>query len=102
MYDMDHVSGVANICLITQHTTIVRQRIEVPIPRKRKGGGTALGAERVRFVSVQGLDSANIFAPLGIVALPQSNIPSYTPTLRSVCIESHYHCITWLRQSGCL
>ena len=26
--------GTANICLITQHTTIVRQRIEVPVPRK--------------------------------------------------------------------
>jgi protein pelota len=41
-------AGIANICLITQHTTIVRQRIEVPVPRKRKGGGTALGAEKVR------------------------------------------------------
>lgn len=41
-------SGIASICLITQHTTIVRQRIEVSIPKKRKGGGTALGAERVR------------------------------------------------------
>lgn len=41
------LQGVANVCLITQHTTIVRQRIEVAIPRKRKGGGTALGAERV-------------------------------------------------------
>jgi len=38
--------GIANVCLITQHTTIIRQRIDVPIPRKRKGGGTALGAEK--------------------------------------------------------
>ncbi|GAA5864581.1 hypothetical protein JCM3774_005173 [Rhodotorula dairenensis] len=38
--------GVANICIITNHTTIVRQRIDVPVPRKRKGGGTALGADR--------------------------------------------------------
>lgn len=41
-------TGVANVCLITQHTTIIRQRIEVNVPRKRKGGGTALGAEKVR------------------------------------------------------
>jgi protein pelota len=41
------LSGVANICIITNHTTIVRQRIDVPVPRKRKGGGTALGADRV-------------------------------------------------------
>jgi len=38
--------GIANICLLTQHTTIVRQRIDVPVPRKRKGGGTALGADK--------------------------------------------------------
>jgi len=45
--------GVANVCLLTQHTTIVRQRIDVPIPRKRKGGGTALGADKAlaRFYS---------------------------------------------------
>lgn len=30
--------GLANICLITEHQTILRQRVEVPIPRKRKGG----------------------------------------------------------------
>lgn len=38
--------GQANVCLITQHTTVVCQRIEVAVPRKRKGGGTALGAEK--------------------------------------------------------
>ncbi|KAH7092612.1 eRF1 domain 1-domain-containing protein [Paraphoma chrysanthemicola] len=30
--------GTANICMITEHQTILRQRIEVPVPRKRKGG----------------------------------------------------------------
>ncbi|KAI5479391.1 importin beta-2 subunit [Pseudohyphozyma bogoriensis] len=38
--------GMANICIITNHTTIIRQRIEVQVPRKRKGGGTALGADK--------------------------------------------------------
>lgn len=38
--------GLANICVITNHTTIIRQRIEVPVPRKRKGGATALGADK--------------------------------------------------------
>lgn len=38
---------MANICLITNHTTIIRQRIDVAVPRKRKGGGTALGADKV-------------------------------------------------------
>ena len=30
--------GLANICLITEHQTILRQRVEVPIPKKRTGG----------------------------------------------------------------
>ncbi|ORY85375.1 hypothetical protein BCR35DRAFT_302850 [Leucosporidium creatinivorum] len=38
--------GLANICVITNHTTIIRQRIDVPTPRKRKGGTTALGADK--------------------------------------------------------
>ncbi|GAA5942300.1 ribosome dissociation factor DOM34 [Sporobolomyces koalae] len=38
--------GLANICIITNHTTIIRQRIDVPVPRKRKGGTTALGADK--------------------------------------------------------
>ncbi|PVU95599.1 hypothetical protein BB559_002684 [Furculomyces boomerangus] len=32
--------GLANVCLLTQYMTVVRQRIEVPIPRKRKGSAT--------------------------------------------------------------
>lgn len=31
--------GLANICLITEHQTLLRQRVEVPIPRKRTGHG---------------------------------------------------------------
>ncbi|GAA5896680.1 ribosome dissociation factor DOM34 [Sporobolomyces salmoneus] len=38
--------GLASICVITNHTTIIRQRIDVPVPRKRKGGTTALGADK--------------------------------------------------------
>jgi protein pelota len=29
--------GLANVCLVTQNMTIVRQRVEVNVPRKRKG-----------------------------------------------------------------
>ena len=32
--------GLANICLMTQSMTVVRARIETPIPRKRKGSVT--------------------------------------------------------------
>ncbi|KAI8071254.1 hypothetical protein BC940DRAFT_269890 [Gongronella butleri] len=29
--------GLANVCFLTEHMTVVKQRIEVPVPRKRKG-----------------------------------------------------------------
>ncbi|KAJ1675898.1 Translation factor pelota [Spiromyces aspiralis] len=32
--------GLANVCLLTQHMTIVRQRVEVHIPRKNRGSAT--------------------------------------------------------------
>ncbi len=32
--------GLANLCLLTQSMTIVRQRIECAVPRKRKGSTT--------------------------------------------------------------
>lgn len=31
--------GLANICFLTQHQTVVRQKIEVAVPRKRTGAG---------------------------------------------------------------
>ena len=40
--------GTANICMMTEHQTILRQKIEVAVPRKRKGGvdGHAKGIDR--------------------------------------------------------
>ncbi|CDS03038.1 hypothetical protein LRAMOSA00440 [Lichtheimia ramosa] len=32
--------GLANVCFLTEHMTVVKQRIETPIPRKRKGSVT--------------------------------------------------------------
>jgi protein pelota len=32
--------GLANICLITEHQTILRQRVEMAVPRKRQGGAS--------------------------------------------------------------
>ena len=43
--------GLANISLITEHQTILRQRVEVPIPRKRKGGLD--GHEKVWYIQFQ-------------------------------------------------
>lgn len=33
--------GLANICAITEHRTILKQRISTAIPRKRQGGASA-------------------------------------------------------------
>ncbi|KAJ2162286.1 Translation factor pelota [Coemansia sp. RSA 552] len=40
--------GLAVVCLLTQHMTVIRQRIDVPIPRKRRGSTTSYekGVER--------------------------------------------------------
>ena len=33
--------GLANVCLVTAHMTVVRQRVEVPVPRKRRGSAAS-------------------------------------------------------------
>lgn len=30
--------GIANLCFITEFMTVVKQRIDVPVPKKRRGG----------------------------------------------------------------
>ncbi|KAK6501887.1 Translation factor pelota [Arthrobotrys musiformis] len=41
--------GLANICLITEHMTVLRQKIEVAIPRKRTGSVTAFEKSMDKF-----------------------------------------------------
>ncbi|KAJ1949725.1 Translation factor pelota, partial [Linderina macrospora] len=41
--------GLAVVCLLTQYMTVVRQRVEVAIPRKRKGSTTSYEKGVVRF-----------------------------------------------------
>ncbi|KAJ1921479.1 Translation factor pelota [Tieghemiomyces parasiticus] len=41
--------GLANVCLLTQNMTVVRQRIETPVPRKRQGSATDYEKGMVRF-----------------------------------------------------
>lgn len=40
--------GSAAICLLSEHMTVVRQRIDTNVPRKRKGGTS--GHDKVRSV----------------------------------------------------
>lgn len=40
-------SGTAAVCLLSEHMTTVRQRIETSVPRKRKGGTS--GHDKVCF-----------------------------------------------------
>jgi protein pelota len=49
--------GIANICLITEHQTILRQRVEVAVPRKRRGGldGHDKGMEKFYWTVLQTL-----------------------------------------------
>jgi protein pelota len=41
--------GLANVCLLTAHMTIVRQRVEMNIPKKRRGTSTDHDKALVRF-----------------------------------------------------
>ena len=41
--------GLANICLITENMTVVRQKVETSIPRKRMGSTTQHDKAQVRF-----------------------------------------------------
>jgi protein pelota len=43
--------GLANVCLVTSHMTVVRQRIELTIPRKRRAGASAHDKALEKFFS---------------------------------------------------
>ena len=67
--------GTAAFCLLSQHMTVVLQRIEVPVPRKRAGSATAHEKGLARFYDT----------------LYQSflrHIPYANPTLRAIVIAS--------------
>ncbi|KAI0036798.1 pelota [Vararia minispora EC-137] len=67
--------GTAALCLLSQHMTVVRQRIDVPIPRKRAGSATAHEKGLAKFYDL----------------LYQSflrHIPYASPGLRAIVIAS--------------
>ncbi|KAI9448170.1 pelota [Lactarius indigo] len=67
--------GTAAFCLLSQHMTVVLQRIDVPVPRKRAGSATAHEKGLARFYDT----------------LYQSflrHIPYANPTLRAIVIAS--------------
>lgn len=43
------LTGTAAVCLISNHMTVIRQRVEVPIPRKRTGSTTMHDKGLVRY-----------------------------------------------------
>jgi protein pelota len=74
--------GTAAFCLLSQHMTVVLQRIDVPVPRKRAGSATAHEKGLARFYDT----------------LYQSflrHIPYANPTLRAIVIASP----GWVRDS---
>ncbi|KDQ20760.1 hypothetical protein BOTBODRAFT_124577 [Botryobasidium botryosum FD-172 SS1] len=67
--------GTAAFCLLSEHMTVVRQRLDVPIPRKRVGSTSIHEKATERF-------HAAIYAGL------LRHIPFSTPTMRVVVIAS--------------
>ncbi|KAI0269118.1 eRF1 domain 1-domain-containing protein [Gloeopeniophorella convolvens] len=67
--------GTAAFCLLSQHMTVVLQRIEIPVPRKRAGSATAHEKGLARFYDMlyQGF---------------LRHIPYANPTLRAIVIAS--------------
>ena len=67
--------GTAAFCLLSQHMTVVRQRIDVPIPRKRTGSATAHEKGLARFYDV-------------LYQTFLRHIPYSSPGLRAIIIAS--------------
>lgn len=67
--------GTAAFCLLSQHMTVVRQRIDVPIPRKRTGSATAHEKGLARFYDV-------------LYQTFLRHIPYSSPGLRAIVIAS--------------
>ncbi|KAI9504605.1 protein pelota [Coemansia spiralis] len=63
--------GLAVICLLTQYMTVVRQRIEVPVPRKRRGSTTNYerGIERFYDQIYRGIKQHIDFSIIKVVIL---------------------------------
>jgi protein pelota len=67
--------GTANICMITEHQTILRQKIELSVPRKRRGGvdGHSKGMDR--------FFSTTLSTLLRQIDLPSPSSPPQNKTL---------------------
>ncbi|TFY82207.1 hypothetical protein EWM64_g1803 [Hericium alpestre] len=67
--------GTAAFCLLSEHMTVVRQRIDVPIPRKRTGSATAHEKGLARFYDT-------------LYQTFLRHIPYSNPSLRAIVIAS--------------
>ncbi|KAI0052991.1 pelota [Auriscalpium vulgare] len=67
--------GTAAFCLLSQHMTVVRQRIAVPVPRKRTGSATAHERGLSRFYDT-------------LYQTFLRHIPYSSPSLRAIVIAS--------------
>ncbi|KAI0322478.1 pelota [Amylostereum chailletii] len=67
--------GTAAFCLLSQHMTVVRQRIDIPIPRKRVGSATAHEKGLAHFYDV-------------LYQTFLRHIPFASPGLRAIVIAS--------------
>ncbi|PWW79152.1 hypothetical protein C7212DRAFT_288221 [Tuber magnatum] len=63
--------GFANVCFITEYMTVLRQRIEVPVPRKRVGSTTSYekGLQKFYDVVYQSITRHFDFSALKVILL---------------------------------
>ncbi|KAF2708077.1 hypothetical protein K504DRAFT_381596 [Pleomassaria siparia CBS 279.74] len=69
--------GIANICLITEHQTILRQRVEVAVPRKRRGGidGHDKGMEKFFWTTLSTLLRQMDLSSAAASTQPEKTVP---------------------------
>lgn len=73
--------GLANICLITQHQTILRQRVEVSLPKKRPGKPTNEHAQSLTKFFATTLDTLLRQLAPSTTTTSSTTSPSTTPLL---------------------
>jgi protein pelota len=80
--------GTAALCLLSEHMTVVRQRLEVPVPRKRMGSAT-LHDKVLLHVSIIYLKWFTLILPVGFGSLLRCSLSIATPTYTVHVSESN-------------
>jgi hypothetical protein len=86
--------GSAAICLLSEHMTVVRQRIDTNVPRKRKGGTS--GHDKVSLSAFYYPVDGDLY--LGNGEFLSKRLPGNLAINTVPNIKSHRHCLSGFHQ----